>query len=757
MSQSHSNLKTPLHRPTKIALLIGLASALWHLPAQADNLDWVWQPQANSPSYCGGGYQPMEYTFLDQGQTIHTDSDSSEYADGITTLTGNVIVQQGNQRIHSESINLDSNTGIISIHEAVEIRRPGLLIIADNGVFDSEQGQSVLQQAQVVQFGSEMRAEAESISLNNDDTMIMQNGRFSFCPPGDNSWHIDSQRIDILPQKGFGEAHNAVLKIGHVPVFYLPWLSFPIDDQRRSGFLYPKLSTSSNSGVYLATPYYFNMAPNYDAIVTPHFREHRGWYLTTETRLLTHAGQHNSNLLWSVDDKQTNADRWYVDYQFQGDLSAQLAANIQLARASDIDVFNDYDYGKGTADSNKVSSQMALTYTPNNNIIDQAVVGITKHQQLTTATPSYDLLPYINLQGGQDIDDDSQWQYDFSYTNFNRDNHQLTGMDKINGQRLHLAPSISQQWRNSYSYTKTTVELPVSVYALADTPNNIDANQNRSLYQLSIDSGLYFDRSLTNGGSQTLEPRLFWTYTPFKDQDALPIFDTSEISKPLYQSNRFNGPDRIGDDHRVTLGVSSRVLTPSGQQKAHYSLAQMYYLADRKVQLSHNSATTNETSSPIYGQMDYQINAQLSSSLSVDWSPSSGKTEAVSANLRYKASNNQVVNLNYTETSSARQSQASVMWPISANWTAFAQHKQNLDNNTTLDQITGLEYANCCWKARLVNRSWVDNSNDKHGVFIELELKGLGDKDARLFGSGDAELNEFMESITGYNERFNQM
>ena len=758
MSQSHSNPKSSLHRPTQIALAVGLTTALWHLPSQAENLDWVWQPQTDSPSYCAGGYQPMEYTFLDAGQAIHTDSDSSEYADGITTLTGNVIVQQGNQRLHSETISLDSNTGVISIHEQVEIRRPGILITADNGVFDTEKGQSVLQHAELVRFDAEMRAEAETVSLNDDDTMVMQNGRFSFCPPGDNSWYIDSQRIDILPEKGFGEARNAVLKLGNVPVFYLPWLSFPIDDQRRSGFLYPKLSTNSTSGLYLATPYYFNLAPNYDAVVTPHIREHRGLYLTTEARYLTPAGQHNTNLLWSVDDKQSTNNRWYVDYQFQGEMSDQLAVDIKLARASDINLFSDYDYGADLADNNKVSSHMVFTYASNSQVIDEVIVGINKHQQLTTNTPSYDLLPYISMQGGADLADDSVWEYDFNYTNFHRDNSLLSGMDKINGHRLHLAPSISQQWRNSYSYTQATAELPLSVYSLDDTPSGIDDSQTRGLYQLSVDSGLYFDRALTNGGTQTLEPRLFWTYTPYKDQDSLPIFDTSEVAKPLYQSNRFNGPDRIGDDHRVTLGVSSRVLTPSGQQKARYSIAQMYYLADRKVQLSHNSSTTSETSSPIYGQMDYQINAQLSTSLSVDWEPSSGKAEAVSANLRYQASNNQIVNLNYTETSTDRQSQASLIWPLSSNWTAFAQHKQDLDNNVTLDEIVGVEYANCCWKTRLVNRTWVDSNNsEEHGVFLELELKGLGDKDTRLFGTGDAELNDFMESITGYNERFNQM
>ena len=735
---------------------MGFSSALWHLPAQAENLDWVWQPQADSPAYCAGGYQPLEYTFLDDGDAIHTDSDSSEYDQGITTLTGNVVVQQKNQRLQSEQVRLDTNTGVISVHDAVEIRRPGLLVTADNGVFDTEQQQSVLQHAELVRYDADLRASAETISLNADDTMVLQNGRFSFCPPGDDSWHIDSQRIDILPDEGFGEARHAVLKLGSVPVFYLPWLSFPIDDQRRSGFLYPKLSSSSSSGIYLATPYYFNLAPNYDAIVTPQFREHQGLYVTSEGRYLSQLGQHNSNILWSVDDKQSSDNRWYADYRFNGKLTPQLKADIKLARASDIKVFSDYGYGDNFADSNKVSSHMTFSHSSDNPTISKVVVAMKQHQQLTTATPSYNLLPHINVQGGNSKAAQTAWQYDLDYTHFDRDNSQLSGMNKINGQRLHLTPSFSKNWRDSYSYTKLTAALPMSWYSLEDTPSGTDNSQSRSLYQLSMDSGLFFDRPLANGGQQTLEPRLYWTYTPYKNQDSLPIFDTSSVSKPLYQANRFNGPDRIGDDHRVTLGVSSRVLTPAGQQKARYSIAQMYYLADRKVELSHASSTSSETSSPIYGQMDYQINKQVSSSLNIDWQPKTGTTDAIAGSLRYKASSNQVASLNYTKTSTEKQTQASLIWPLTVQWTAFVQHKQNLNTHTVLDQIVGLEYANCCWKTRMVNRNWVDNnsSQSKHGVFLELELKGLGDRDTRLFGSGDADIDEFMENITGYNERF---
>ncbi|HCH24604.1 MAG TPA: hypothetical protein DE179_09965 [Oceanospirillaceae bacterium] len=728
----------------------------------AQHLDWQWHTSTEL-NYCSGSYQPLMFDTLGSSlptasQPIHTDSDTSEFDNGITTLRGNVVMQQGTQRLSSELISLDSNTDVIHIDDNVEYRRPGMLITAANGVFNMDRSQSSLQDAQLVQFASELRAQATSITINSDDSMVLQDGSFSFCPPTDNSWNIASSRIDILPEKGVGEARNAVLSLGPVPIFYLPWISFPIDDQRRSGFLYPQLSTSSNAGLYLATPYYLNLAPNYDAIVTPHYKEHRGLHLTSQGRYLGSSGIHQSNTLITVDDKQSSNHSWYADYSFSGQFNEQLSADIKLARASDIALFDNYEYASTQADANKVTSEMVFNYQVGIDALNKVTLGFKQHQQLTTNAPTYNLLPYAHLSGNGELAEDAIWQYALSYDHFQRGSHaSLTGLSAINGQRVHLTPSMQYAWQSSYAYSKSTLSLPTSFYQLTDTPAGVASRQGRSIYQLELDSGLLFERPTANGGQQTLEPRLYWAYAPYQEQDDLPVFDTSAIGKPLYQANRFNGPDRIGDTNRVTLGVSSRVLAADGKQQAKFSLAQIHYLDDRQVQLSSSTATATETSSPFYGQMDYQFNDKLSSNLSVDWNNRTNEVEAMSANVRYRAASNQIVATSYTETASSIQTQTSVIWPLAPQWTLFAQQKDDITNSRQLDRIAGLEYANCCYKVRLVNRDWyVDQATgDEHGLFLELELKGLGDSDTRLFGTGDADIQEFMKNITGYNERFN--
>ena len=764
---SSNQLKAmPLTSSKLLAMSITLASMMLVNTVKAEgttaDLDWQWNTRTDI-NYCSGSYQPLVFDTIGNDsstapQLIHTDADSSEFENGITTMRGNVIMQQGNQRLRSELISLDSNTDVIHVTEDVEYRRPGILIKASNGVFNTDRSQSSLQDAELVQFDSELRAKASSVTINSDDSMVLSDGVFSFCPPGDNSWHIASSRIDILPEKGVGEARNAVLNLGPVPIFYLPWISFPIDDKRRTGFLYPHISRGSTNGLYITTPYYLNLAPNYDAVVTPHWREHRGLHLTSQARYLDSFGSHRSNILVSIDDKKSSDNSWYADYTFTGQLNEQLSADIKLAKASDIDLFSNYDYSSPQADDNKVSSEMVFHYQVGANLLDSATLGFKQHQQLTTSAPSYDLLPYASFSASGELQEQTSWQYDLSYDSFKRDSHaSLTGMNAINGQRVHFTPSMQHQWQSDYAYVKPKLSLPTSIYQLTDTPTGIASHQSRSLYQLELDSGLFFERPTSNGGQQTLEPRLYWAYTPHKDQDDLPVFDTSAVSNPMYQANRFNGPDRIGDTNRVTLGVSSRVLTAQGQQKAKFSLAQIHYLDDRQVQLSSSTATATETSSPFYGQMDYQFNDELSSSLNVDWNSRSNEIESMSANVRYRAASNQIVATSYTETTSSKQTQASIIWPFATNWTLFARQNNDITNSRLLDQITGVEYANCCYKVRLVNRDWyVDQATgQEHGVFLELELKGLGDGDTRLFGSGDAEIQEFMTKITGYNERFN--
>jgi len=729
---------------------------------EAASLDWQLQ-SPTSTSYCSGYYLPYQLQPLDQPltsdeQPLYSNADSSEYEQGITYLKGNVEFRQGNQKITGDSARFDSNDSSVDISGHVKFRRPNMIVQSNDASFNMTNSEAQLNQAQLALPSNELRATAQSIDYHSDDTATMKDGSFTFCPPGNNAWAIYSNKIRLDPSSGFGEAQNAILKIGVVPVFYLPWMSFPIDDQRRSGFLFPTLVGSTQMGLDITTPYYLNLAPNYDVLITPRFTELHGTSIDAKLRHLSEDSEQDLYVNWAIEDPDTTKDRWLIEYNQKAKISSSLSSSIHIKLVSDGEIFNDYGLSQATSEQSSINSEAKINYQGPTPLLTKASLAIITHQNLTTGIPAYDQLPHATLTGSVLINQEEQpfkAHYSVDLSRFTRDTTGLTGNNKITGTRTHLLPNLSTSWVNDYSFIKPKISLPITNYQLRDAPATIAASNTRIIPQLEIDSGLLFERSLSDGYMQTLEPRFYYAYTPYQQQDDVAIFDTSAISKPFYQPNRFSGYDRIGDTNRVTIGLDSQFLSAKGWQKAKLSMTQVHYLSDRKVQLSSSTAPNTETFSPIYGHMTYQFTPQWSSSLNIDWNPKSGNVEATSAAMKYQINNDKIIDLKYTDTlNSTQQGEVSLIWSLAPQWTIVAKRKEDLRNQQLQDEILGVEYTNCCWKGRLVNRYWlVDQAKGiEHGVFFELSLKGLGRSDKQLTSGNKVRMADFMKGITGYNE-----
>lgn len=771
--------KPPQAKPqtTKAPLYIVYASCIWllstgvsmaALPSSplppALTLDWQAKP-ATINNYCAGYYLPYEVQALDQDkpidqQPLYSNADSSEYDQGVTHFKGNVEFRQGTQVITGDYARFDNNSGLVNITGEVKYRRQNMIMESTEANINTNTSEVQLNQAQLAIPKSELRASAESIDYHSDDTVTMNQGSFTFCPPGNNAWAIHSNKIDLDPSKGFGEAQHAILKIGVVPVFYLPWMSFPIDEQRRSGFLFPTLVRSSQMGLDLSTPYYLNLAPNYDALITPRFTEFRGTTLGAKLRHINANSEQDLYLNWAIEDPKSNQNRWLTEFNHAGQISPSLSTKVHLKRVSDAAVFDDYGYSRASNEGRSLISKVQLNYQAQSPLISSASVALITHQNLSTSTPAYDQLPYASLAGGSTSNYQQQAltaNYQLELSRFTRDTEDLSGTSKITGTRLHLQPSLGTAWSTDYSFIKPKLSLPITHYQLKDTTSTtISASKTRILPQFEVDSGLLFERNLNAGYTQTLEPRIYYAYAPFRQQDDITIFDTSLNSKPLYQVNRFSGYDRIGDTNRITLGVTSQFLDAKGWQKAELSITQLHYLSDRQVQLTSSTATSTATYSPIYGHMGYQFTPYWSSSLDIDWSASSLERVTTSASMKYQPHNSKIIDLKYTETvNSTQQGEVSLIWPLGPQWTLVAKHKEDLLNQQLQDEIVGVEYANCCWKGRLVSRRWLvdENIGIEHGIFFELSLKGLGSSSKQLTSGNQVRMADFMKGITGYNER----
>ena len=756
-----------IHKPAPslqlMLLCIAAYGASQFAAANHETIQLNWNPSSTSKintSYCAGSYlpftaQPFDQSIPNNKQPISTYADTSESTKGTTRLEGNVELRQGNLEITSDTAVFDNNQSTIDIKGHVKFYRPNMFIESNDAHFNMADSQATLNEAQLVLPDSELRAIAQKIDYHADDTVTMNQGSLTFCPPGDNAWAIHSNNITLDPSTGFGEADNAILKIGSVPVFYLPWMSFPIDDQRRSGFLFPTLVQSSQMGLDITTPYYLNLAANYDALLTPRFTELRGTSLETNVRHLGQNSEQSLTTTWVINDPLTHPNRWLFNYNLEADLTNTLSSSVNINRVSDNQLLD--DYGLSTQDQTSLDTSAKITYQGQSPILSTASIAVITRQNLAGGIPAYDQLPHATLSGSMSLNPQEQLikaNYTVDLTRFIRDTSALTGANKITGTRTHIVPMLSSSWVNEYRFVKPKISLPITNYQLTDTPATTSAQMTRIIPQLEIDSGLLFERALSQGYTQTLEPRVYYTYTPYQEQNDVAIFDTSAISKPLYQPNRFSGYDRIADTNRVTLGLDSQFLNHKGWQKAKLSISQIHYFSDRKVQLSSATLANTETFSPIYGLMHYQFTPNWSSGAGVDWSPSSGKVQASSLNMKYQL-NKKIIDVKYTQTlGSTEQGEVSLILPVTPKWSLMAKHKEDLLNQQLQDSILGVEYANCCWKGRLASRSWLVDSVQgmEHGIFFELSLKGLGRSDKQLTSGNQVRMADFMKGITGYNE-----
>ncbi len=397
----------------------------------------------------------------------------------------------------------------------------------------------------------------------------------------------------------------------------------------------------------------------------------------------------------------------------------------------------------------------------------------------------------------------------------------VRGLARATGDRMNLAPVVSLPMNASYGFIKPSLKYQYTQYDLdldSQGKQNIatqgaegdrlngtySRNQSRGVPIASIDSGLYFDRNTQWFGKnyrQTLEPRLYYLYVPEKDQSDIPVFDTSESTfnySSLFRDNRFSGSDRVGDENKLSLGVTNRWIEENGFERQRISVGQALYFKDREVQLPGIDARTREDAhsnvSPYALEYEYRWNRDWRTTADYNWDPDSHSPRSGSAMFHYQPEDNpnKVINagyryrndqVRYDQTTGQwqvgggdygtpgtpgyvkdyykiKQHDFSVIWPIVPQWNAISRWQYDYNRNRTLEAFGGFEYDNCCWKLRLINRYWVDyeefsqaapeNEKGDHGVFLQIVLKGLG-------GLTGAKVESFLDKgIQGYREREDQ-
>ncbi len=520
------------------------------------------------------------------------------------------------------------------------------------------------------------------------------------------------------------------MNLKNVPVLYTPYLSFPIDKRRRSGLLIPKIGASQQTGLDISVPYYWNIAPNYDATLEPRIMSDRGVMLATEFRYLH---RHDSGMLRAEylpsDSKYDNKSRSLVSFEDNGNPLPRLTTQINASNVSDKDYFRDLGNTLVQSSGSFLQRKAQATYYGNRWTLDTRVLNFqTVDPAVAVANRPYMELPRVrfNAAPAQKLLGLS-FNVDSEVTQFEKDK-------AVSGTRVDMLPRLTLPFERQSYYIKPSIGLRETFYELNDQQAGNPNNPRRTMAVVDVDTGMFFDRDFQWRGAeymQTLEPRLYYLYVPYKKQDDIPVFDTGENDFnfwQLFQNNRFSGPDRIGDANQLAVALTTRVLDPaSGVQRLRASLGQLVYFRNLKVTLP-DEPVINDNTSDLIGEFGLTLSREWDTSTQIQWDPSAARTNRGDVLLQYHADKHQLVNLSYRYRRSLQnQTDVSFLWPLGDAWHLIGRWNYSLDDSKTLDMLAGFGYESCCWALQLVGRSYINNvSGDlTNGVYLQAELKGL--------------------------------
>ena len=680
---------------------------------------------------------------------------------------GNAILKKGNTTIKAEVIEYDEvsekiiTTGNTNIDlESMSLRgsKLSLKLSDETGQMDDasfifknadKPEKSVIKRGVVVTKRSyDFRGDAKAIFFEGENKKRLQSSRITTCEADSDDWYIKSSNMEVNTKTDRVNASNAILEFKGLPVLYTPSIDFSLNKNRKSGFLSSTFGTTSQGGFDFRVPYYFNISPNMDATLTARYLGKRGPLADGEFRYLTENYSGFNQLQYMNHDQSSGQDnRYYVKLDHRHKFNNGWSASYNYQKVSDDTYFSDL------ATMIQVTSVVNLPQRANINYAGETwkFNALTeKYQTLTNASNSpYQRLPQLNLSGRKDFDSyildfKSQWAY------FDKDEKFTYGLnEKPTGSRLSITPGISVPFTRTYGYIKPKLSANVRSYNL-----NNSSIGNKDIFTpiVSVDSGMYFDRTvnlLNQNFTNTLEPRLFYVYIPYKDQSALPNFDTGLADlnmQTLFSENQYNGQDRINDANQLTASITSKFIDKNGKERLSGILAQRYYFEDRKI--FETGLNAKKANSDIF----MGATARLANSLNVDamfqYDPDSSKLLRSTLSSRYNPEPGKILNLSYRMIENVSDSNqdlkvfnAAGQWPLGNRFYSIARYNYDLKTSQTIEVLGGVEYDGGCWVARTIfdRISLPTNPEPNYTFFMQLELNGLG-----TIGSDARKLNNFL-------------
>ncbi len=669
-------------------------------------LDWVVDPEADGN--CGGYYlapdnlNPEKDKAPDEAELRMSADVVEKGKDGFTTLSGDVELYQGMRRLRCDLMRYSEEKEYSEVTGTIQLREPGLLLLSEEAIFDNINKTSSFTQTEYVLHEQQAHGKAGKIAIDaqeNQGYLTLQDASFTVCPPAAELWSFEARRIEMDHQEGWGKMYSAWFEVADVPVIYIPYLDFPIDDRRKTGLLWPSISSGDNGGIDLALPYYFNLAPQADLTYIPHYQSGHGTLHGVETRYKhkysewTFGGTYldNDKRVADVrvkDDPSLDRQRWMAFIEEEGRFNANWSTAINYQTVGDINYFRDWGTtGFDIQKSLNIRRYATISFAnedwkASSTIIDYKSLELDPltndiRQDEYSRLPTLDVY-YRNQQNNFLYNPVFFGQYTF----FDHD-------QRIRAHRLHLEPGATLPMRWQAGEIISTFRIKHNEFSLNDSNDPSQVIQPDTVYQgdysidvpsINIDSRLFFERELTIGSNellQTLTPRIYYYYADYVDQSYLPSFDTSEtnFSYPqLFRDNRFGSYDRIGDANQVSWALESALISQSnGSKLFSLGIGQILYQQDRIVTVYNtdkelqaisplDSAATIKEKEIINAEIDrryYRNNSDIALEPnwyiddkqritgSLIWDPYSSQHEETSIGYHYKDKNERIFNIAY--------------------------------------------------------------------------------------------------------------
>lgn len=722
-----------------------------------------------SSAYCEGAWvtpiAPDAPTIDPEQATSTITADYGHYnPTGDSYLEGNVVIDQEGRQIRAERVTIDQTQTYAKAEGQVQLAQGGLISQSDDINYNLKTQQGDLNNSFFIAEEQHAHGRAKKIAKTSDDTLELENATYSTCPPEQKpTWKIQADQIKLNQETGRGETRNTKLYVKDVPVLAVPYFNFPIDDRRTTGILTPTFGFTNDGGLELGVPVYLNLAPQYDATITPRYISDRGAMLDGEFRYLTE--NYGEGRIWGgylpADESYGNKDRKDLHFLHNWQINDQFSTNLEYNYASDKDFFADLDNNPDSKTDLNLRRAWEVNYK-------NGIPGLKaqfKVEDFQTLDPAvldedrpYARLPQllVNYKTGNPLGLQYEFNNDTAY--FQKDIRNTENIDtgdeaiyQPSGTRIYNDFSVRYNHFTPWSFFIPQATLRnINTFYDQDTIDRINNNQTSSssenhsivVPQFTLDTGLIFEKD--GRYLQTLTPRLFYAYSPYENQRNQPNFDSVVASinyDQLFSARRFYGNDRLEDNNFASLGLSYSLFNEEGLERLRASVGQSFFFEDRRVTLDREADEFDREShtGPVI-QLRSQLNKNVHVNLNSSWM-SNGSNAQRDVQVYYTGDQGNLYNLGYfyrkdipNRQESYDQVVGSFIQPIANNWRLVGHAQFDLDNSVAREYLLGVNYESCCWGVSVYGRSYyndLDDINDpdvkaKRAVMAEVTLKGLG-------------------------------